>query len=370
MKQMTIPMVLTVVLAAGAEAQPAEQIEALMRKWRIPAGAVTVLKDGETVFAQGFGVKPDALFRTASVSKPVTAAAILLLAEQGKLKLDDGMLEYLPRYRDGITDIRMRNVTIRHLLQHSGGWDERESGDPVFATFEELVANGLALPPRREDLIAGWLSLTLDFEPGTKFVYSNFGYVLLGRIVEQVTGESYAEWTAAHVLGCRGRQAGTLREERMEGEVEYFDWPGAPKGLSVFSPRPELVERPYGAFSIALQDAAAGWVLSAPEAARFLWRLSQGRIVKQEMLEEMMRRPGYAAPDSEAWYGLGVNVIVMEGGVALQHAGAFPGTVTDVAQLPGGFTYAALFNSMPADYGQFVAELQSMMLSGLLGGSE
>ncbi|MFN7931968.1 MAG: serine hydrolase domain-containing protein [Bryobacteraceae bacterium] len=363
MKQTITNIAIAVLLAAPAlTAQPSARIGALLKKWSIPAASITILQHGKPVFSEGFGTKPESLFRIASVSKPITAAAVLLLFEQGKLKLDDPILDYLPQYRNGITDIRLRNVTVRHLLQHSGGWDERASGDPVFATYEALIENGLSLPPDRDEIIAGWLTLPLDFEPGTKFAYSNFGYVLLGRIIEHVSGQAYAKFVATHVLGNCARQAGTVREDRAEDEVEYFDTPGAPLSLSVFSLQPQSVARPYGAFSIAVQDSAAGWLASSPDLARFLWRLTQGKILKKQTLEEMLRRPSFYPADSQAWYGLGINVVQTPDGPALEHTGAFPGTVAEIVHLANGFTYAALFNSMPANYLAFITELQTILL--------
>lgn len=288
-------MAIAALLAAPVlSAEPSAQIEALLKKWHIPAASITILERGKPVFSEAYGgAKLESVFRIASVSKPITATAVLLLSEQGKLKLDDHILDYLPQFRDAITDIRLRNVTIRHLLEHSGGWDERASGDPVFATYEALKENGLSLPPDRDEIIAGWLTLPLDFEPGSRYAYSNFGYVLLGRIIEHVTGQLYARFTATHVLDKSAQQAGTLREERIEGEVEYFDTPDAPPALSVFSSQPHAVARPYGAFSIAVQDSAAGWLASSPGLARFLWRLSQGKILKKRLSAGIRQPFGY-----------------------------------------------------------------------------
>lgn len=351
------------------------KLEALMRKWHIPGGSVSILRDGRLVYARGLGVvdegstrpvRAGSLFRIASLSKPITATAVLLLVEQGRLGLDAPMLDYLPQYRNVITDIRVKNITVRHLLQHSGGWDSALSGDPMSARWEDYLEAGLSLPPKQEEVIAAWLTLPLDFEPGSKFAYSNFGYVLLGRIIESVTRTPYGRWTAENILEPAGMRftklAGSLLSERVPGEVEYSDSPGSESVLSVFSRHPELVARPYGGFSLPLQDSAGGWLSSSIELAKFIWQLAEGKLLKKETLTLLAERPAHEDADSQAWYGLGMNIVKTPAGVIWEHAGAFPGTVAEILHFPGSITYAAVFNSKPEAHLQFVAELQMILL--------
>ena len=112
-----------------------QSIRDLMRKYAIPGGAVAVVRDGKLFYARGFGyadvenktpVQPDALFRIASVSKPITSAAIMKLVEEGKLTLDDRVAPFIAHLTPapGATvDPRWEQITIRHLLNHTGGWD-------------------------------------------------------------------------------------------------------------------------------------------------------------------------------------------------------------------------------------------------------
>jgi N-acyl-D-amino-acid deacylase len=360
------------VLAAAAAAVPPgatrsadldTSIEKLMEKWRIPGGAVTIAVDGNLVYSRGFGVadvdsgapvRPDSLFRLASVSKPVTAAAILQLVNAGKIGLDQPVLQIL-----GLTaaaaDPRLQRVTIRHLLQHSGGWDAEVSGDPVYPSWELLQELGADFPPSREQMILFVLGEPLDFEPGTQHAYSNFGYVLLGRVIEAVTGERYEDWVRDHLLEPEWKQGGTLPRDLAEGEVCYYDNPGAQPALSIFSAAPLLAPAQYGSFSLALQDSAGGWVAPAPGLVRLLTRLPE------TTLRAMAGRPTFTASAAPVWYGLGFNVIPTPAGTVFQHAGAFAGTVSDVVLAPG-FAYAAVFNSRPDDYVAFLGELQQILL--------
>src|SRR5262249_15312197 len=132
----------------------------------------------------------------ASVSKAITAVTVLKLVERGRLTLDDRVLSILdglrPPEREQI-DPRWRLITVRQCLNHSGGWDRQESGDPN--GFGMRVARRLNVEPpvTARQLSRYMLGQPLDFDPGTRAVYSNFGFVLLGEIIERVTGMEYGE---------------------------------------------------------------------------------------------------------------------------------------------------------------------------------
>ena len=212
-----------------------DEITSLMRKWRIPGGAVAVVKDGRLVFAHGYGqadrdagkpVRPDSLFRIASITKPITAAAILVLVERGRLDLDAKVLDILKLpgvSLDKLPDPRWKQITIRQLLFHTAGFDRGGGFDPMFRSDEIAKANGTPAPADASAIIRFMLLRRLDFDPGTKHAYSNFGYCLLGRVVEQVSGKPYAEVVRNLVLqpaGITHMQIGHTRLcERLPGEV-------------------------------------------------------------------------------------------------------------------------------------------------------
>jgi N-acyl-D-amino-acid deacylase len=184
----------------------------------LPGGAsLAVARNGRLVYARGYGyadeetkepVQPNSLFRIASISKPLTAVAILQQVERGRLRLEDSVFEVLqlkePTESGVEFDERWRRVTILHLLQHRGGWDRDKSFDPMFrsrAIVKELKVEPPATP---QDIIRYMLRHPLDFDPGAKDVYSNFGYCLLGRVIEKVSGQSYEQYVRKEVLAPLG----------------------------------------------------------------------------------------------------------------------------------------------------------------------
>jgi N-acyl-D-amino-acid deacylase len=174
----------------------------VMQKYKIPGGAVAVVRNGKLLYARGFGyadvenktlVQPDALFRIASVSKAITSAAIMKLVEDGKLALDDRvapLIADLTPPAGATVDPRWDAITIRQLLDHTGGWDRDKPGgfDPMFVPAMAAAAVGAPAPASAETIIRFMKGRPLDFNPGEKFVYSNFGYCILGRVIESLSG--------------------------------------------------------------------------------------------------------------------------------------------------------------------------------------
>ncbi|HUQ68346.1 MAG TPA: serine hydrolase, partial [Planctomycetaceae bacterium] len=155
----------------------------------VPGAAVAVTDHGRLVHARGYGyadiatrepVQPTSLFRIASISKPITAVAILQLIEQGKLKLDDKVFDVLDKSAE-ITeagdkfDVRQRDVTIRHLLEHRGGWDRDVSFDGMFQSIRFAKLLDVPAPAGPHDIIRAMLRHKLDFAPGERYAYSNYG---------------------------------------------------------------------------------------------------------------------------------------------------------------------------------------------------
>jgi N-acyl-D-amino-acid deacylase len=188
----------------------------LMAKWEIPGGAVAVVRDGRLVLARGYGwadrvarrpVEPASLFRIASLSKSLTAAAILQLSEAGRLRLDDRMVALLPDLAPlpgAGGDARLGAITVRQLLQRSGGWDRERAFDPMFRSREIARAMGEASPPGAAAIVRYMLRQPLQFTPGTRYAYSNFGYCVLGRIIERVSGMRYEDYVRERVLRPTG----------------------------------------------------------------------------------------------------------------------------------------------------------------------
>jgi N-acyl-D-amino-acid deacylase len=332
----------------------------LMKKWGIPGGAIAVVKDGRLVLARGYGysdattkepVAPDALFRIASVSKPITAVAVLQLAEQGKLDLDARAFAMLPDLTPpsgAAVDSRLANITIRQLLSHLGGWDRDRSFDPMFRASEIAQAMGTASPASVESVIRYMRGQPLDFTPGDRYAYSNFGYAVLGRIIERVSGRPYGEYVRESVLTPMGiarmRLGRSLAQDRLPGEVRYYD--GGGLTASVF-PSGGQVPWPYGGFSLEAMDSHGGWVASAVDLARFITAVdgltTRPDVLRPETIGIMTARPATVWDGSAFHYGAGWLVRPQQGN--WWHNGSLPGTSSLIVRTGTGLAWAVLFNA-------------------------
>jgi CubicO group peptidase (beta-lactamase class C family) len=354
-----------------------------VRQHKVPGAALAVVKDGWLVYARGFGhadlehhvaVAPRALFRIASISKPITAAAILKLVEEGKLRLDDRVVQILriePFLERGEkTDPRLRKVTIRHLLTHTAGWDRDKSFDPMFQSVK--IARALKVPPpaRSMHIIRYMWGRPLDFDPGTRYAYSNFGYCVLGRVIEKVIGESYENYVRRHILlplGIRDMHIGkSLLKDHMPNEVHYYD--GNHTGPAVFADLlGKRVPSPYGMWCIEVMDAHGGWVASAPDLVRFaaaLDRPDRARLLRPAAIQVMFARPAGLPGFTEegrprdVYYGCGWQVrVVGNRGLNTWHIGSLDGTSTLLVRRFDGLDWAVLFNTRRDPQGRELAGL-------------
>ncbi|MBC8164794.1 MAG: serine hydrolase [Bryobacteraceae bacterium] len=336
-------------------------IPALMSKYQLPGTAVSIAKDGRLVYARGFGigdvttaepVQPDSLFRIASLSKPLTAIGVLKLMEDGKLTLDTRVLPFIGRKAS--SDVRWDDITVRHLLQHSGGLDIELWGfDPSFPDLETLEALGANLPPTRSDVLDFILArLPLAFAPGTRYAYSNVGYMLLTEVVEKASGQPYETYMREKIfapLGIRRmRIAGSLLTERQPGEVRYWDKDSS--GAPIFPGLPEMVPVPYGFFNLRIFESGGGWLASAPDLVRFLTAFDGGTvssILRPATVNLISERPSYAPATATSWYGLGWGIQRSANGVRWDHDGAFEGTAAWMFRGVNGISLAIATNHLP-----------------------
>jgi N-acyl-D-amino-acid deacylase len=352
-------------------------ITQLMSKWGVPGGSLAVSKDGRLVLAKAYGiadkeqnlpVQPESLFRIASVSKTITAVAVLKLVEEGKLDLEAKafkLLDNLKPVSGKTVDPRIYNITIRQLLQHSGGWDSEKSFDPMFSPTKAAIEVGATQPATSDTIIRYMLGQPLDFDPGSQYAYSNFGYCVLGRIIEKVTGQSYYDYVMENILQPAGatsmRLGKSLENEKYDGEVHYYDYEGAPMALAVF-PGSLIVPWPYGGFDIEAMDSHGGWVATATDLLRFVTALDSGKLIKADTLATMVSHP--MAPlwqGSSYYYGMGWLVRPIGNDANWWHTGSLPGTYSIVARTSNGFAWAALFNTRPKDVDGFSRELDNAL---------
>ena len=354
---------------------------------KLPGAAVAVTRGGKLVYARGFGlanvdkklpVEPDSLFRIASVSKPITAVGVMMLVEQGKLKLDDPVLKHVKLKavipNGGQYDKRWDKVTVRQCLQHTGGWDRDKKGgfDPIgipgrITRFLKL--DGAPIP---EDIVRYMMGRPLDFDPGAKMVYSNLGYLVLGRVMEAVTGQKYESWTKQHILApvhATGMALGKgVPENRAKKEVQYYDSKSR-KGTCLYPPRAgQQVPLPDGANNIEGYEAHGGWIASAVDLVRFASAFDYDRkspLLSAASIKEMWARPeGAAGFDAnkkplDAYYGCGweVRPVGNTGKANTWHAGLIPGTSTLLVRRWDGLNWAVLFNTDANAAGKYPATL-------------
>lgn len=339
---------------------------------KLPGAALAVARNGRLVYARGFGVadveqkqpvQPDALFRIASISKPITATAILQLVEQGRLRLDDkvfsllGIEPYLAP--DSKPDSRLQEITVLNLLQHTGGWDRDKSFDAMFRSVKIAETLGVPAPAMPSHIIQFMAGQPLDFNPGERFAYSNFGYSLLGRVIERVTGEAYDSYVLRCVLApagaCRMRLGFTHATCRAGGEVKYYEANDL-TGKSVFAANlGETVPVQYGGWCLEAMDAHGGWIASAVDLVRFASALdgqNGTRLLRAETIDRMLQRPNGAAgqePDGQPkpfYCGCGWFVRPTgDGKLDSWHTGSLDGTSTLLVRRRDGLTWAVLFNT-------------------------
>jgi CubicO group peptidase (beta-lactamase class C family) len=306
-----------------------------MQKHLVPGLSVAIAKEGRLVYTQGFGladkdndekVTPRHLFRVASLSKPITATTIFRLIEAGRLRLSDkvfGLRAILgtqygkPPFKQYVEDI-----SVEHLLTHTaGGWPNDES-DPMFhhtaMDHTQLITTTLANQP-------------LQHQPGKHFAYSNFGFCILGRIIENVTGRSYEDAVQAEVLRPCGissmRISGNTRAERIRREVIYYS-------------QDDNGSDPYN-INVRRMDSHGGWLATAIDLVRFLVHVdkfpSKPDILRSDTIEIMTTAsavsPGYAKGWSVNKYN------------NWWHTGSLPGTTTIMVRTSQQFCWAALTNT-------------------------
>jgi N-acyl-D-amino-acid deacylase len=362
-----------------ARAEALSPIDELLTKFlaehKLPGAAVAVARGGKVVFSRGYGfadldkrlpTRPDALFRLASISKPITAAAVMLLVDRGKVRLDEPVMNYLklkPAVPLGSKfDLRWEKITIRHCLQHTGGWDRGARGgfDPIATPGRITLALALDGPPSPDDVVRYMMGRQLDFDPGARFAYSNLGYLVLGRVIEAATNQRYEPWVTHNVLGPCGAGGMVLArgvpEKRPALEVKYHDSDDR-TGRGLYAPRVgQPVPLPDGAENVEAFEAHGGWVSSAPDLVRFASAFDYGRqspLLSEALIKEMWARPdGPAGYDGQkkpldAYYGCGwmVRPVGDAGRANTWHNGLIAGTSTLLVRRHDGLNWAVLFNT-------------------------
>lgn len=304
--------------------------------------------------------------RIASISKPITAVAILQLVEQGKLNLQEKVVETLDYQRDiaaiGEFDERLKDITIEHLLEHRGGWDRDKSFDAMFQSVRFANLAGVPPPADQATIIQVMLSQKLDSDPGERLTPI--------RILATVCWACYRTPQRPSVRSLyQGTRAGTAWDYEHEAWIDSTVWSSGKRsayyhagtGKSVFATDlDQTVPWPYGAWNLEAMDSHGGWLASATDLAKFAAAFDDPDhclILSRESIERMFQRPpglaGYAADGKEkpTYYSLGWSNQQVDQGLNHSHTGSLPGTATILYRRYDGKNFVVLLNSRASPTG-------------------
>ncbi|MEM6346035.1 MAG: serine hydrolase [Bacteroidota bacterium] len=348
------------------------QVNSFLNQYDIPSATMAIAKDGKLVYMRAFGnadiagtelTQPYHMFRIASVSKPITSIAIMKLVEDGQLSLNDkvfgpnSLLAAHPYLGNvNVTDNRVYDITLKHLLEHSGGWNRDISCisgvaspyawsishcDPIGFPLYVTQKYGESNPVREEVLIRFLMEEGVEFTPGTQYAYSNIGYLALGVIIEQITGKSYEEYVKTEILdpiGAYDMYIGkNLLADKKEREGEYVgNGYNAPSAYGTGS----NVPWEYGGWNLEAMDAHGGWIASARDLVRLLVSVD-GFATKPDILSSASISSMVTASPNNSGYAKGWSVNQFDN---WWHTGALDGTASLWVRSSGGYTWALILN--------------------------
>ena len=307
-----LPAAQNTIPAAALPALDVKAVEALIAE-RIQAGdivgvSLAVAREGKIVLAGGYGrariddprsVTSETMFAVGSVTKQFTAACVLLLAEDGKLAVTDKVARYYPDLT------RAADITILDLLNHVSGYPDYYPLD--------FVDRRMAKPMAVDDVIRAYAKGALDFEPGSRYSYSNTGFLILGRIVERVSGESFGSFLSRRILKPLG-MGHTLYEPDAKG-------PAFAVGHTTFALSPPLPAAPEGKGWIAMAGALYS---TASDLVRWDLALIGREVLRPESFKLMTTRRRLS-DGTLSGYACGLGVGERNGVTVLNHNGAVSG---------------------------------------------
>jgi len=307
--------------------------------------SVAIVKDGRVVLAKGYGkhslqdsrpVEADTLFAIGSVSKQFTCACVLLLAEDGKLSARDPVAKYYP----GLT--RAKDITLLDLMNHVSGYPDYYPLDFVDRRMQRPIAE--------DELIREYGGGKLDFEPGSKYSYSNTGYILLGRIAEKVSGEKFGAFLTRRILRPLGM-------DRTVYEPDYSDRRLA-KGYTTFALSPSEPVAPEGRGWLC----GAGGIYSTPtDLTKWSLALMDGKVLKPESYA-LMIAPRTLNGGRISDYGCGLSVKTQGGRQVLSHNGAVSGFNASITMIPSTRSAVIMMCNLDGGLGALPGQVSALLL--------
>ena len=294
-----------------------------------PGATVIVVKDGKTLLRKAYGLAdvenrkpltPDTPLRLGSITKQFTATAILMLAEEGKLKLDDDITTYLPDY-----PTHGKKITIEHLLTHTSGIVSY-TGKPGFMA-------GMTKDRTVAEMIAFFKDDPLEFDPGARYRYNNSGYFLLGAIIEKVSGQTYDQFVAQRIFVPLGMERTAYEGHERSKAAQAL---GYTKGQGKFIPSPPLsMTQPY---------AAGALVSTVDDLARWDAAITSGRLLKAASWQKAFT-PYTLNSGAGTGYGYGWGIGKLQGVPMISHGGGINGFSTFALRLPAEKLFVAVLTN-------------------------
>ncbi|MDM8003337.1 MAG: serine hydrolase [Bacteroidota bacterium] len=310
--------------------------------------AALVAKDGQVIYSKAFGManlelnvpmQPDMVFRIGSITKQFTAMAILQLMEQGKLSLQDEITKFIPDY-----PTQAYSITVEHLLTHT-------SGIKSYTNVPDYIKN-VRTDMTPEELVNSFKNLPMEFAPGTRWNYNNSGYVLLGYIIEKVTGKSYTDYIQENFFTPLGMTSTCYGSDTEIIKNRAYGYQQGAEGI---------VNSNYCSMT---QPYSAGSIMSTV-GDLFKWHqaLYAGKVVKKETLE--MALTEYKLKDGKGTgYGYGFFLSQLQGSPTVEHGGGIFGYLTASVYLPKEDVFVALFSNSTAKAPEFSALKMAAMAIG------
>lgn len=343
-------------MSQAADTPERAALESALAK-RLPADGpgvvVLVAHAGSILFSHGYGLAdrdkqipatPETRFRIGSVTKQFTAAAILHLAQEGKLSIDDPLANYFPTYPGG------GKITLRHLLTHTSGLHNYTEHPDFMARVTQPIASA--------DLVAWFQDDPPDFPPGEQFSYCNTGYVLLGQIVEKVSGQPLGDYLQKQFFEPLG-----LRDTGVWHNATPPDQ--AAKGYSFL----EKKLQPAIDWDMSWAGGAGGLYSTVGDLWRWTEALQGGRVLSPEGLREMVTE--ITVPKKETLtlrYGMGLGHVDIAWLPAIGHTGGVNGFLSEAMWFPEQkVTIVVLSNALPAAPGTTPAEIVPIAVRAFLG---
>jgi CubicO group peptidase (beta-lactamase class C family) len=294
-----------------------------------PGTAVLVMVDGRPVLRKGYGmadiekgvkVTPDMIFRIGSITKQFTSVAVLKLVQKGKVSLEDPITKYLPEF-----DTRGKTITIENLLSHT-------SGLPNYTATPDYAA-GMTRVLKPEEMVAIVAGKPLEFDPGTRFRYSNTNYVVLGMLIEKLTGRSYAENFKSAIAKPLG-----LDDTRYSRDDDL-----TPRHARGYEPKDSADWAPARPLSMTQPFAAGALESTVDDLAKWTQALAQDKAVDAKLMERAWTP--YKTTESPSDYGYGWFIRAESGERWIGHNGGINGFQSAAVWIPEKKVFVAILRN-------------------------